>query len=95
MLDQLLGGANNTIIQSLTSKLGMDSNQAGGFLQKALSLLEGGITSGKVNPTELETGNTSGILSKLDSANSRATLAATQARPARGWRPSSAMSPPP
>jgi hypothetical protein len=66
MLDQILGSTKDTILQSLTSKLGLSSNQAGGFLQKALSLLETGITSGKVNPTELDSGDPSSILSKLD-----------------------------
>ena len=44
MLDQLLGSAKSGIVQDLTSKLGIGSDQAGGFLSKALSMLEGGIT---------------------------------------------------
>ncbi len=66
MLDQLLGDAKSGIVQSLTSKLGIGADQAGGFLGKALSMLEGGITSGNVSPSDVESGNTSGILSKLD-----------------------------
>jgi len=66
MLEQLLGGAKSGIVQNLTSKLGIGSDQAGGFFSKALSMLEGGITSGSVSPSDVESGNASGILSKLD-----------------------------
>jgi hypothetical protein len=66
MLDQILGGSKDSIIQGLTSKLGIGPGQANGFLNKALSLLQGGLSSGKVDPGELERGDTSGIMSKLD-----------------------------
>ncbi len=66
MLDQLLSGAKDGIIKDLAAKLGLNPNQASGFLQKGLSLLESALKGGKIDLAALTGGNASGILNKLD-----------------------------
>lgn len=66
MFEQLLGGTKESLIGALASKLGIGTDQAGGFLQRGLSMLEGGLKSGQFDASSLTSGNISGILSKLD-----------------------------
>ncbi len=66
MLDQLLGSVKGNVLNDLTSKLGLSGDQAGGFLQKALGLVQAAIAGGKLDAASLLNGNLSGVMSKLD-----------------------------
>ncbi len=66
MLDQLLGSVKGNVLNDLTSKLGLSGDQAGGFLQKALGLVQAALAGGKLDAASLLNGNLSGVMSKLD-----------------------------
>lgn len=66
MIEQLLASAKDGIVKDLMGKLGLNADQAGGFLQKGISLIEGAIKSGTLDTSSLVQGNASGILSKLN-----------------------------
>lgn len=61
MLDQLLAGSKNDIVAKLVKTLGVDAGKAGGFFQQALSMIQGLLTSGKLDPTALLSGNLGSI----------------------------------
>ncbi len=66
MLEQLLSGAKDSILKELTGRLGLNPDQAGGFLQKGLALLEGAFKGGKLDLASLTSGTPSTVASKLD-----------------------------
>jgi len=66
MLDQLLGGSKDSIISTLTSKLGIPADKAQGFVNKALGMIENALKSGKLDLSSLMGGNASSLLSKFD-----------------------------
>lgn len=66
MLEQLLAGAKDGIIKDLMGKLGLNADQAGGFLQKGLALIEGALKSGTLKSSSFVQGGSQGILSKLN-----------------------------
>jgi hypothetical protein len=66
MLEQLLSGSKAGIVSSLTSKLGMSGDQAGGFVGKLLPMIEGLVKGGGLDVKQLLGGDASGLISKLD-----------------------------
>ncbi len=66
MLDQLLGGSRDSLVRTLSSQLGLNPDQAGGFLTKALAVIQSAIKSGKIDPAALLKGDPSALVSKLD-----------------------------
>lgn len=66
MLGELLSGERDGIIGAITSKVGASEDQAGGFLDKAISMIEGLIGSGDLDIQSLLKGDLSALTSKLD-----------------------------
>lgn len=66
MLDKLLEGQKDNLIGMLTSRLGVSGDQAGGFLNKLLPMIEGLIGKGKIDPSALLKGDVSSLTSALD-----------------------------
>ena len=66
MLSELLSGERDGIISAITSNLGASQDQAGGFLDKALSMIEGLIGSSDLDIQALLKGDLSALTSKLD-----------------------------
>lgn len=66
MLEQLLAGAKDRIVQELTGKLGLNPEQAGQFFNKGVSLVEGALSGGAISPATLQEGSASGVVSRLD-----------------------------
>jgi len=66
MLSELLSGERDGIISAITSKVGASEGQAGGFLDKAISMIEGLIGSGDLDIQSLLKGDLSALTSKLD-----------------------------
>lgn len=66
MLDQLLSGSKKDIVAKLTKTLGVDEGKAGGFFQQALSMIQGLLTSGKLNPKALLSGDLGAITAMLN-----------------------------
>lgn len=66
MLEQLLAGTKDGVIKDLMTKLGLNADQAGSFLQKGLALLEGAIKSGGISGSSLTQGSAGSVLSKLN-----------------------------
>ncbi|MCA9304448.1 MAG: hypothetical protein KC996_10025 [Phycisphaerales bacterium] len=66
MLDKLLEGQKDNLIGMLTSKLGVSDDQAGGFLNKLLPMIEGLLGKGKIDPSALLKGDVSSLKSGLD-----------------------------
>ena len=66
MLQELLGGDAQGIISAISSKVGASEGQAGGFLEKALSMIEQAVASGKLDMDSLLKGDLSSLTSALD-----------------------------
>lgn len=66
MLEQLLGDQKDNLIKTLTDKLGVNSDQAGGFLSKLMPMIEGLLGDGKLDPSALLKGDTSALKKGLD-----------------------------
>jgi hypothetical protein len=66
MLDKLLDGQKDNLIAMLTSKLGVSSDQAGGFLSKLLPMIEGVLGKGDIDAGALLKGDVSSLKSALD-----------------------------
>lgn len=66
MLDQLLSEHKDTLISALTSKLGVNEDQAGGFLGKVLPMIQGLFSEGKLDADALMKGDLSALKSNLD-----------------------------
>jgi len=66
MLEKLLSEHKDTFISALTSKLGVNSDQAGGFLSKLMPMIEGLIGDGKLDVQSLMKGDLSGVKKGLD-----------------------------
>ncbi len=66
MLSELLSGERDGIISAISSKVGASEGQAGGFLDKAISMIEGLIGSGDLDISSLLKGDLSALTSKLD-----------------------------
>jgi hypothetical protein len=66
MLEQLLGGNQANLISTLSKTMGVSGNQAGGFLNQAIKMLEGLLGSGKIDPSALLKGDLAALTSKLD-----------------------------
>lgn len=66
MLDQLLNEHKGTLINALTSKLGVNEDQAGGFLGKVLPMIQGLFSDGKLDAGALMKGDLSALKSNLD-----------------------------
>ncbi len=66
MIQELLGGDAKNIISAISSKVGASESQAGGFLDKAISMIEQAIASGKLDINTLLKGDLSALASSLD-----------------------------
>lgn len=66
MLDQLLGDHKDQLIEVLTSKLGVNGDQAGGFLSKIFPMIQGLLGDGKLDVADLMKGDLSSIKGGLD-----------------------------
>lgn len=66
MLDKLLDGRKDNLIEMLTSKLGVSGDQAGGFLSKLLPMIEGLIGKGDIDASSLLKGDVSSLKNALD-----------------------------
>jgi hypothetical protein len=70
MLDQIVGqifgGKKNDMASMLTGALGVNQSQAGGFLDKLLPMVLGGLKQGKFDVASLLGGNTTGLKNSLD-----------------------------
>lgn len=66
MLDKLLIGHKDTLIKALTSKLGVNEDQAGGFLAKILPMIQGMFSDGKLDANSLMKGDLSAVKNNLD-----------------------------
>lgn len=66
MLDQLLNEHKDTLINALTSKLGVNEDQAGGFLVKVLPMIERFMNDGKLDAGALMKGDLSALKNGLD-----------------------------
>jgi len=66
MLDKLLEGQKDNLIEMLTSKLGVTGDQAGGFLSKLMPMIEGLLGKGKLDADALIKGDVSSLTSALD-----------------------------
>lgn len=67
MLKELLDGDDKkSIISAITSKLGASDGEAGGFLDKALDMIENAIGSGKLDLDAILKGDISSLKSAID-----------------------------
>lgn len=66
MIQELLGGDAKQIISAISSKVGASESQAGGFLDKAIGMIEQAIASGKLDINALLKGDISSLKSALD-----------------------------
>ncbi len=66
MLEELLKGDMGDIVSDLSSKLGTSEDQAGGFIQKAIAMIENLLGKGDLDLSALMQGDLSAITSKLD-----------------------------
>ena len=66
MLDQLLNEHKDTLINALTSKLGVNNDQAGGFLIKVLPMIEQLLGDGKLDMSALLKGDLGAVKNSLD-----------------------------
>ncbi len=66
MLDQLLNEHKDTLINALTSKLGVNKDQAGGFLIKVLPMIEQLLGDGKLDMSALLKGDLGAVKNSLD-----------------------------
>lgn len=65
MIQELLGGETKNIISAIASKVGSSDAQASGFLDQALSMIEGLRSSGKLDVNSLLKGDLSALTSTL------------------------------
>jgi len=66
MLDQLLNEHKDTLINALTTKLGVNNDQAGGFLIKVLPMIEQLLGDGKLDMSALLKGDLGAVKNSLD-----------------------------
>tara|TARA_R110002073_G_scaffold152651_2_gene307171 strand:- start:79588 stop:80034 length:447 start_codon:yes stop_codon:yes gene_type:complete len=66
MLDQLLNEHKDTLINALTSKLGVNNDQAGGFLIKVLPMIEQLLGDGKLDMSAVLKGDLGAVKNSLD-----------------------------
>ena len=66
MLDQLLNEHKDTLINALTSKLGVNKDQAGGFLIKVLPMIEQLLGDGKLDMSAVLKGDLGAVKNSLD-----------------------------
>ncbi|GJM19491.1 MAG: hypothetical protein DHS20C14_17040 [Phycisphaeraceae bacterium] len=66
MLDQLLSGSKDELINTLTAKLGVSDAQAGGFLGSLLERVEDLLKGGKLDVSSLLSGDTSTLKGLLN-----------------------------
>ena len=66
MLEQLLGDQKNKLIEILTSQLGVNGDQAGGFIGKLLPMIQGLMGEGKLDASSLLSGDLSALKGGLD-----------------------------
>lgn len=66
MLDQLLNEHKDTLINALTTKLGVNKDQAGGFLIKVLPMIEQLLGDGKLDMSALLKGDLGAVKNSLD-----------------------------
>lgn len=80
MLDQLLSGDRSELVKKLTGVLGVDEAKAGSFLTKALDVIQKALSSGKLDPSALLSGNLSSITSNLDLGSLAGLLGGNEAK---------------
>ncbi len=66
MLDQRLNEHKDTLINALTSKLGVNKDQAGGFLIKVLPMIEQLLGDGKLDMSAVLKGDLGAVKNSLD-----------------------------
>ncbi|HED53574.1 MAG TPA: hypothetical protein ENJ00_05165 [Phycisphaerales bacterium] len=66
MLEQLLASHKDELLGALTSKLGVSSDQAGGFLSKLIGMIQSLIGDGKLDVQDLLKGDVSSLTGKLN-----------------------------
>jgi len=66
MIQELISDHMDDIVAAITSKLGVNSDQAGSFVTKAISMIEGLVSKGDLDVQDLAGGNLAALTSKLD-----------------------------
>ncbi len=66
MLEKLLEGQKDNLMELVMSKLGVSGDQAGGFLTKLFPMIQGLMGDGKLDPSALLKGDVSALKNGLD-----------------------------
>lgn len=84
MLEQLLGDQKNDLIRIVMEKLGVSSDQAGGFVGKLLPMIEDLVGQGKIDASALLKGDVSSLVKGLDLNALGATLGGSREKAEAG-----------
>lgn len=84
MIQELISDHMDEIVAAITSKLGVNSDQAGGFVTKAIGMIEGLVSKGDLDVKDLASGNLSALTSKLDMGSLGSLLGGGQEQATQG-----------